>query len=313
MSTLTWQTGQDWQSEDRFFSKVVVTGLLVLLVLSVLVPLYSVPERSRQQQEQLPPQLARVMLEQREITPPEPIEIVEPEPEPLPEPEPVAKPEQKVVAASPVTQQQARQQAEQSGLLAMQDELAALRQTFTINQPAPQLQREGQQRAVVSAPDVIANPMLAKNAAKAAAAVSADVDRAELARGERSAVAEGELRGLASAAPTSTSSGAKTGADASSQGGRSEASIRQTLEANKSSLYTLYNRALRANPLLKGKVVFELVIQPDGSVAQVNVIESELNDERLERQLQLRLQAVNFGAAEVAPTRSQWTIAFLPG
>jgi outer membrane biosynthesis protein TonB len=118
---------------------------------------------------------------------------------------------------------------------------------------------------------------------------------------------------LASAAPTSTSSGAKTGADASSQGGRSEASIRQTLEANKSSLYTLYNRALRANPLLKGKVVFELVIQPDGSVAQVNVIESELNDERLERQLQLRLQAVNFGAAEVAPTRSQWTIAFLPG
>jgi protein TonB len=309
MSTLTWQTGQDWQSEDRFFSKVVVTGLLVLLVLSVLVPLYSVPERSRQQQEQLPPQLARVMLEQREITPPEPIEIVEPEPEPEPEPAP----EQKVVEASPVTQQQARQQAEQSGLLAMQDELAALRQTFTINQQAPQLQREGQQQAVVSAPDVIANPMLAKNTAKAAAAVSADVGRAELARGERTAVAEGELRGLASAAPTSTNLGAKTGADASSQGGRSEASIRQTLEANKSSLYTLYNRALRANPLLKGKVVFELVIQPDGSVAQVNVIESELNDERLERQLQLRLQAVNFGAAEVAPTRSQWTIAFLPG
>ena len=70
---------------------------------------------------------------------------------------------------------------------------------------------------------------------------------------------------------------------------------------------------LRANPLLKGKVVFELVIRPDGSLAEVNIVQSELNDSKLERQLTLRLRSVNFGAEAVALTRSQWTVEFLPG
>ncbi|WP_240473091.1 AgmX/PglI C-terminal domain-containing protein [Arsukibacterium perlucidum] len=311
MTTLTMPGGSGWQNEDQFFSKVVIGGLVLLLLLSIAVPLYQVPERSRQQLEQLPPQLARVMLEQREIIPPEPIELPVPEPEPelLPEPEP----EQPVVEASPLTTEQARAQAQQAGLLAMQDELAALRQTFTVNQQAPQLQRDGQQSAASAEPELISNPQLAKTAAKAAAPVSADVARADLNRAESISLADAELRGLASAAPANSSSGSAANSEAAAQGGRSEASIRQTLEANKSSLYTLYNRALRANPLLKGKVVFELIINPDGSMQQVNIVESELNDERLERQLMLRLQAVNFGAADVSPTRSKWTIAFLPG
>ncbi len=311
MSTLTWHAGAGWQNEDQFFSKVVLAGLVVLVLLSIAVPLYHVPERSRAQLEQLPPQLARVRLEEREIIPPEPIELPEPDPEPLPEPEP--EPEQQVVEASQVTQEQARSQAQQAGLLAMQDDLAALRQTFTVNQQAPQLQREGQQNTATPEPDLIANPQLAKTAAKAAAAVSSDVARADLTRAQNTTLADAELRGLASAAPASGNTGSGSANDPASQGGRSEASIRQTLEANKSSLYTLYNRALRANPLLKGKVVFELIINPDGSLQQVKIVESELNDERLERQLQLRLQAVNFGAADVSPTRSKWTIAFLPG
>lgn len=311
MTTLSLDAGAGWQQEDQFFSKVVIGGLLLLVVLSIVVPLYQVPERSRAQLEQLPPQLARVMLEEREITPPEPIVLPEPEPEPEPIPEP--EPEQQVVEASPVTTEQARAQAQEAGLLAMQDELAALRQTFTVNQQAPQLQRDGQQSAAAPEPDVIANPELAKTAAKAAAAVSADVARADLNRAESTTLADASLRGLASSAPVSANAGRGSDNDAASQGGRSEASIRQTLEANKSSLYTLYNRALRANPLLKGKVVFELIINPDGSLQQVTIVESELNDERLERQLQLRLQAVNFGAADVSPTRSKWTIAFLPG
>ncbi|MDX1676422.1 AgmX/PglI C-terminal domain-containing protein [Arsukibacterium sp.] len=311
MTTLSWQAGTGWQQEDQFFSRAVIGGLVLLLLLSIAVPLYQVPERSRQQQEQLPPQLARVMLEQRDITPPEPIALPEPEPEPAPEPEP--EPEPQVVEARTVTPEQARATAQQAGLLAMQDELAALRQTFTVNQQAPQLQREGQQRAATVEPERISNPELAKTAAKAAAAVSADVARADLNRAASTELAEAELRGLASAAPVSANSTGNASNDAANQGGRSEASIRQTLEANKSSLYTLYNRALRANPLLKGKVVFELVINPDGSLQQVSIVESELKDERLERQLTLRLQAVNFGAADVLPTRSKWTIAFLPG
>ncbi len=320
MSTLTWQADADWQLEDKVFGQVLLAALVLLLVLAVLVPLYQVPERSRAQLEQLPPQLARVMLPPREITPPEP--IVLPEPEPVSEPEAEPEPEP-VVAATPAAESEparataeplasARAKAEQAGLMAMRDELAALRQTFTVQQHAPQLQPSTQSQQAATVPEQITDPRLAKTAAKAAASASTEVARQALANADTSKVATAELQGLASNAPSSTATSTNDSAS-NTPGGRSEASIRQILEANKSSLYTLYNRALRANPLLRGKVVFELVINPDGSLAQVRIVESELQDERLERQLQLRLQAVNFGAAQVSPTRSQWTIAFLPG
>ena len=43
--------------------------------------------------------------------------------------------------------QQARKQAEQAGLLAMRDELAALRQSFQLDNTAPQLKSRGEQQA----------------------------------------------------------------------------------------------------------------------------------------------------------------------
>ena len=128
------------------------------------------------------------------------------------------------------------------------------------------------------------------------------------------ALAEAELKGLSATGSAEQQNRSNANASSNSAGqGRSEAAIRRVLEANKSSLYTLYSRALRANPLLKGKVVFELVIKPDGSLAEVTIVQSELNDSKLERQLVLRLGSVNFGAEAVALTRSQWTVEFLPG
>ena len=88
-----------WQTEDKRFYQLLWLGLLLWLVFAVLVPALQVPERSREVQEQLPPTLARVMLEQKQIPPPpEPEPLPEqkaeplPEPETKPEPEPEAKP-----------------------------------------------------------------------------------------------------------------------------------------------------------------------------------------------------------------------------
>ncbi|MDX5407619.1 MAG: AgmX/PglI C-terminal domain-containing protein [Chromatiaceae bacterium] len=305
-----------WQTEDRRFYQLLWLGLLLWLVFAVLVPALQVPERSREVQEQLPPTLARVMLEQKQIPPP-------PEPEPLPEqkaeplPEPETKPEPVEARADTVKPdpQQARKQAEQAGLMAMRDELAALRQSFQLDNSAPQLKSRGEQQATQVERTLLRNEANKQFAAAEAAAATGDIVRSELADTGSVALAETELKGLSA---VGRKEAGNTSAGSSSQGssagqGRSEAQIRRVLEANKSSLYTLYSRALRANPLLKGKVVFELVINPDGSLADVSIKSSELNDAKLERSLVLRLRSVNFGAEAAAVTRSQWTVEFLPG
>ena len=312
MTAISSVTDNSWRDEDKRFYQLLWLGFAIWLLFAVLVPALQVPERSRQLQEQLPPTLARVMLEQRKAPPPpepepQPEQIVEPV-KPEPKPEPVA------AVAEPVKPdpQQARQQAEQAGLMAMRDELAALRQSFQLNNTAPQVKSRGQQQATQVERKVLRNAAQQRFATAEAAAVAGDIARSELQDTGSVALAETELKGL-SATGRPEQQSRRSSADSSGGQGRSEAAIRRVLEANKSSLYTLYSRALRANPLLKGKVVFELLINPDGSLAEVSIVRSELNDSKLERQLTLRLRSVNFGAEAVALTRSQWTVEFLPG
>ena len=317
MTALSITTDTGWQLEDKRFYQLLWLGLALWLLFAVLVPALQVPERSRAVQEQLPPSLARVLLAERKAPPPpepvaEPEQIVEPV---QPEPEPVAaeaepQPEPKKVNADP---QQARQQAEQAGLMAMRDELAALRQSFQLNNSAPQVKSRGEQQATQVERKLLRNEAEKSFATAQAAAVAGDIVRSELTDTGSTRLAEAELKGLSATAAQPQQNQSTDDSRSGGSQGRSEATIRRVLEANKSSLYTLYSRALRANPLLKGKVVFELVIRPDGSLAEVNIVQSELNDSKLERQLTLRLRSVNFGAGAVALTRSQWTVEFLPG
>jgi len=303
------QDRHDLQDEDRLFYRLLLPGLLILLLLSVSIPWLHVPQLSRPPVERILPQLAQVAIEPREITPPEP----EPQPEvPVPEvvPDPVAV-EPEVAVAPSVTVEQARAQAQQAGLLALQDELAALRQLTQPTSAQPQLQRRTERQASSAEPQLLTNPALATRVAAQTSDALGSVQRAELASDGQTQLGQAEMADLA-AAGTANARSASSNAEQRT-GGRSEAAIRQVLESNKSSLYSLYNRALRSNPLLRGKVVFELVIRPDGSLAEVTIVQSDLQDERLERQLQLRLQSVDFGAADVALTRSRWTIEFLPG
>ena len=306
------QSVASWQYEDSRFQRLLLLGVVIWLVFSLLVPMLSVPERSREVLEQLPPQLARVILEQKKAPPP-------PEPEPQPEqkvepPKPEPVPEEPVAAVKePVKPdpQKAREQAQQAGLLAMRDELADLRQSFQINNTAPKVKSNGDAKAAQVERKLLRNDANKQFAAAEAAAVAGDIARSELADTGSVALSETELKGLSATGRKDVAE--QNSATSGSTPGRSEADIRRVLEANKSSLYTLYSRALRANPLLKGKVVFELVIRPDGSLAEVTIVQSELKDAKLERQLMLRLRSVNFGAAEAALTRSQWTVEFLPG
>ena len=61
-------------NDDERFKKILIVSLVIFFLLSLPVTLMKLPELTRAEKEQLPPQLARVMLEKQELPTPPPIE-----------------------------------------------------------------------------------------------------------------------------------------------------------------------------------------------------------------------------------------------
>jgi len=89
-------------------------------------------------------------------------------------------------------------------------------------------------------------------------------------------------------------------------------SIRRTLERYKGSVYALYTKALRKNPELNGRFIFEFVILANGDISGLKLVSSELNEAKLEAQMLKKIGGIKFGAADHIPTAVQYTFSFLP-
>jgi hypothetical protein len=96
-------------------------------------------------------------------------------------------------------------------------------------------------------------------------------------------------------------------------GGRSDESIRRTMDQNKGAIFSIYNRALRESPDLKGRFVFEMVIDPSGVVSDIKLISTEFDDRRLIDKILTRIRMISFGVADVARTRVNYSLDFLIG
>ncbi len=81
---------------------------------------------------------------------------------------------------------------------------------------------------------------------------------------------------------------------------RSNEEINAEFERNKGAIFALYNRALRRDPELRGRVVFSLRIQPNGRVDECEVTESEINDQELLDRLCQRLLLFRFEELNVS-------------
>lgn len=120
-------------------------------------------------------------------------------------------------------------------------------------------------------------------------------------------------RGDAAAARSPTpGSGPARGATGSGRASRSIEDIKLVFDRNKGAIYALYNRALRDEPGLQGKVVLELKIAPSGQVVEGRIVASELHAAELERKLLARVRQFDFGAKDVEPMVVSWPVDFLP-
>ena len=99
---------------------------------------------------------------------------------------------------------------------------------------------------------------------------------------------------------------------ASGKASRSREEIEMVFDRNKAAIYALYNRALRDQPELQGKVVVQLTIAPTGEVTDCKVLSSELKSEDLERKLVARIKLFKFEAKDVELITTTKPIDFFP-
>ena len=102
-----------------------------------------------------------------------------------------------------------------------------------------------------------------------------------------------------------------------SKGGGGKASraiedVRLVFERNKGSIYAIYNRALRDEPSLQGKVVLKLTIAPSGAVTDLRIVSSELKQADVESKLLARIRTFDFGAKDVNEMVVNYPLDFLP-
>ena len=295
--------------QDKRFTQILGLLLLLYLAFGILVPLFEPPEIPREIKEQVPAQLAKILLEEKQLPPPE-----KPKEEPIPEPEPEPEQQKQELTEKPPEASKdtppvknAKERAKTAGLAAMKDELFAMREAFDIKPAAQSTLAQTNTAEVKVKRKLIAGAANTQSQALSAAKVGKTVRSDELSTKvtQQIRLAEEEVLAVDGAIAEQENSTIDAGQ-------RSEMSLRRTLEANKARLYALYNRALRKDPLLKGKVMFEIEIQPNGSVSQVRIDSSELNNAKLERQLLVILRSIKFPTEDVDVMTTIWAIDFLP-
>jgi outer membrane biosynthesis protein TonB len=88
--------------------------------------------------------------------------------------------------------------------------------------------------------------------------------------------------------------------------------VRLVFERNKGSIYAIYNRALRDEPGLQGKVVLKLTIAPSGGITSLSIVSSELKMPDIESKLLARIRTFDFGAKDVNEMVVNYPLDFLP-
>lgn len=293
---LPWSVNED--NNQRFIRQVKRLAI-VLLVLFIAVPFLPTWDVHFSDIEQAPVVRAKVMLEPPKM--PEqskPVQEVAPPPPPKPKP----KPQEAVTAAD-------RPQPKAGGKAPAQA-LAALSSLNTM-----------QNKVDVSK---LQNKNLSEKGGQAKANTRSSLGQENLnsSGGLKNADMDMQVKGAALAQHQGTAIDSPIAyLDLPDEGGsysegargrRDMESIRRTIENTKGSVYALYAKALRQHPDLSGKFVFELVVEPDGTVSRLRLIRSDLSMPDLEQKMLAKVSGINFGEDKVAPTKVQYTFVLIP-
>jgi len=296
-------------ANDRRFLKILLINIVVFTLFGALVPYLPTSELVKKDLKTISPRLAELVLEKRKLPPP-------PIPKPVkakakPKPKVKKKPKAKKPLKKPVKkklnkkQKVAKQAAASAGLMSMASELNDLRDSFDLADIQDEsLSKAGKTKTQdFSAPVITSRSAMASSGGLKSSQLSKSTGGGKLASRKTTKVASNINTGPA-ARPTKRSKSGKAI--------RPQFEIEQVFQKNKSAIYTIYNRALRKDPTLQGKVVIELTIAANGRVIKARIISSDLNNPKLERKLIARVKLFRFKPGNTEKVTVKYPIDFLP-
>jgi len=292
------------EDQDRF-RRVLRDIAIGVLLFGLIMPWLPVPEPDIEEIPEVPQRYAKLMLEKPKPPPPpppvqeevEPVEVAE-------EVKPVEKPvEPEEIAPIP---EPARERAAKAGLMAFADSLADLRD----NDAVAAVTNQRDLTAGAGETDFNERSLITARAGKA----SGGINTAGLSRntGGSGLAGRGTTRVTSSIAGTGNGTGTGRGAGDGRMASRSREEVELVFDRNKGAIYALYNRALRKDPTLRGKLVLKLTIAPNGDVTDCEVVSSELSEPGFERKLVARVKMFRFEAKDVATVTTTKPIDFFP-
>ena len=95
--------------------------------------------------------------------------------------------------------------------------------------------------------------------------------------------------------------------------GRTDEEIQIVFDRYKAALYRIYNKELRKDPMLRGKMLLRISIEPSGAVSMCKVVSTDLASSELVAKIVERIKRFNFGPKEDVPKMTiLYPIDFLP-
>lgn len=293
----------NWTPErkrDHRFNVMTAFFVVGLMLIGMILSSIDLPEPERKTRTVIPERVAKFILQKQKVK--------KVKPKPIPKPKIRIKPKRETVKKKPLSKQQkkARKKAADSGLLALGNELADLIDTKSINAMVGKKATNSSSARKKASVDT---NLLTTNVSKGSGGVKSGdaptiTGRTQLAQQDRMSVRQ--------AITTTAVSDKSRKKGYRGEGLRSDEEITIVMDQNKSQLHSLYRRALRKNPGLKGKLILAITILPSGQVSKIEVRSSELNNAALEQRIIARIKRFNFGTRGVETVTVTYPIEFLP-
>jgi len=280
---------------DERFSRILKWVLLSFIVLGLIIPWLPSPEAEKKQLKQISPRLAKLITKKR-LQKPKVIKS-----------KTVKKKTVKKKVKKKITkkkQAKAKKKAQQSGLMAMSRDIQDLQSMFDLSSLSSKKPLHNSRTKAKQSKN---SSVLSTRAKKS----SGGIDTSKLSR----STGNTGLSGRKSTKVSSNLGSSATNIPRRTRGGQNARAIEELnyiFDKYKGALQNIYQRALRKDPSLQGKVVFELTINAAGKVTKARIISSELGSKSLERRLVSRVKSFNFSAKDVATVTVTMPIDFLP-
>ena len=286
-----------WSStrNDERFIRIAKWVLILFIIIGLIIPWLPSPEAEKKHLKQVSPRLAKLITQKRLQKPKIPkVKSVKKKT--------VKKQVKKKVKTKKVVK--AKKKAQRSGLMAMSNDIQDLQNMFdtsSLSSIKPLKSSHNKAKAIQPS-SVLTSKAKSSSGGIDTSKLSRTTGNTSLAKRKGTSVSS-NLGSDRANIPRRTNSG---------QSARAIEELTLVFDKYKGALQTIYQRALRKDPTLQGKVVFELTINAAGKVTKCRIVSSELGNKSLERRLVSRVKSFRFSAKNVATVTVTMPIDLLP-